>query len=348
MNRSKIYINGIGSISAQIFDLRSKNNVFTPALHSRMFAIEPDYKELLPPMQLRRMSKVVKLGVASAKSALQDAELTAPDIIITGTGYGCLADTENFLQKMISQKETLLTPTSFIQSTHNTVSGQIALMLACHGHNFTYVQRGHSFESALQESILWLLEKEQINVLTGGIDEMTNHSFEIISRFGTYKNDNELFNTSSKGTIAGEGSNIFILSQEKKNTSYAELVDIQMCSSDNISMELLSFLDNNNLHSEDIDTCLIGLNGDNRYDTLILQNMSELAHANFVNFKKWCGDYPTAGSFAMSLASNLLLSNYVPDYLTLENKSSDRPLENVLIYNHYKNKYHSFILLKAI
>ena len=52
-----------------------------------------------------------------------------PDAIITGTGLGCLEDTEKFLTAMVTNKEEFLTPTSFIQSTHNTVSAQIALLL---------------------------------------------------------------------------------------------------------------------------------------------------------------------------------------------------------------------------
>ena len=313
-----------------------------------MFAIEPDHKDLLPPIQLRRMSKVVKLGVASAKNALLDAGIVNPDTIIMGTGYGCLADTEAFLQKMITQNETLLTPTSFIQSTHNTVSGQVALMLTCHGHNFTYVQRGLSFEFALQESMMWLAENEHLNILTGGIDEMTNHSFEIISRFGAYKSDTELSKADSKGSIAGEGSNIFIVSTKKSESTYAEIVDLKIGHLKNIEQELLEFLHSNHLHFDDIDTCLIGTNEDVRYDSIIKQNMKALTNAIFIEFKKWCGEYPTATSFALALASNLCYTKTIPDCLLGEHLRKDHAPKNVLIYNHYKNQTHSFILVRAL
>jgi 3-oxoacyl-[acyl-carrier-protein] synthase II len=163
-----IYINGIGSISAQNLEPRSANFDIIKGETNPLICVEPDYKEMINPMQLRRMSKVVRMGIATAKSALKDAQIEKPDIITIGTAYGCLADTEFFLNKLISQEETMLTPTSFIQSTHNTVSGQIALMLACHGHNFTFVHKGFSFESALQDAMMWLKEKENISVLTGG------------------------------------------------------------------------------------------------------------------------------------------------------------------------------------
>lgn len=341
-----IYINGIGSISAQLFNPRAMHNDFKAYESNKQLAIEPDYKDLMPPMQLRRMSKVVKLGIAAAKTALLDASLEKPDIITTGTAYGCLADTEFFLQKMIKQEETLLTPTSFIQSTHNTVSGQIALMLTCHGHNFTYVQRGHSFESSLQESMMWLAENEDLNILTGGIDELTQDSFDIISRFGTYKKEQEHFDSPSEGTIAGEGANIFILGTKKSEQSYAELVDMKMCKSEQVAMELQNFLSQNELSPGDIDTCLIGTNGDTRYDGIIQNNVIALKNALFIPFKKYCGEYPTSGSFAMALASHILYQQKVPDALT----STETLIEpkNILIYNHYKNQYHSFILLKKI
>jgi 3-oxoacyl-[acyl-carrier-protein] synthase II len=343
-----IYINGIGSISAQQFDTRSAQLSFQNHPSNRLMAIEPDYKDLMPPMQLRRMSKVVKIGIASAKTALKDAGIEKPDIITTGTAYGCLADTEVFLQKMITQNETLLTPTAFIQSTHNTVSGQIALMLKCHGHNFTYVQKGHSFESSLQESIMWLNENNNLHILTGGIDEMTDHAFNIIARFGTYKNDSNHYTSPSEGTIAGEGAHLFVINTQRNEKTYAQLVDMKMCITNDIPMELESFLSSNSLKAKDIDTCFVGINGDNRYDETILNNVKSLSNCQFVDFKKWCGEYPTSGSFALALACNQIYHKKIDSAFLFHPSNQDHIPKNVLIYNHYKNNYHSFILLKSL
>lgn len=346
--KKKMYINGIGSISAQLFDPRAVNYELILPDTNRLHVVEPDYKEMMPPMLLRRMSKVVKLGIAAAKNALKDAGIEKPDIITTGTAYGCLADTENFLQKMITQEETLLTPTAFIQSTHNTVSGQIALLLNCHGHNFTYVQRGHSFESSLQESMLWLTENDQLNILSGGIDEITQHSFEIISRFGTYKKEQEHYATPSAGCMAGEGANLFVLNTHKTDRTYAELADLKMCYRDEAADSLDQFLAQNNLTAEEIDTCLVGSNGDVRYDETILKNIQILSNARLIDFKKWSGEFPTSGAFAMALAANLILHKHAPKPLIMHEKTNDYEPRNVLIYNHYKNQYHSFILLRSL
>lgn len=339
-----IYINGIGSISAQKMNTRSASIEFEIQHTNPMVCKEPDYKELIAPMQLRRMSKVVRMGIATAKQALLDAGIEKPDIITIGTAYGCLADTEFFLNKLISQEEQMLTPTSFIQSTHNTVSGQIALMLTCHGHNFTFVHKGHSFETAMQDAMMWLNEKKGIKVLTGGIDELTQHSQTIISRFGTYKKEGETIETLSNGTIAGEGSNLFLLSKEKTEKSYAELVDLHLCYSLNIQQELQNFLIKNNLSTKDIDTCFIGLNFDERYDNKELETISILENASFITFKNLSGEYPTSNAFALSLACKTILNG---NHLISINNKKTIP-NNVLIYNHYKGQFHSFILLKKL
>lgn len=342
-----VYINGIGSISAQHFELQKGFSSLEFFEGNKLLCREPDYKDLIPPMQLRRMTKVVRIGIASAKSALKDAGLERPDIITTGTAYGCLADTELFLSKLLTQEESMLTPTAFIQSTHNTVSGQIALNVACHGHNFTYVHRGHSFETSLQESMMWLVENPELSILTGGVDELTPHSFEIISRFGTYKSDYANFHEKSEGTIAGEGSSMFVLSSRKQESTYAELVDVCLCKSKEIPEQLNHFLKNHQLTAEQIDLCLVGVNGDARYDPSIIKNVSAIDHSRMATFKKWCGEFPTSGSFALAMAASVLKQKICPASVMLNGVAVESP-KTILIYNHYKNLYHSFILLRAV
>jgi 3-oxoacyl-(acyl-carrier-protein) synthase len=221
-------------------------------------------------------------------------------------------------------------------------------MIACHGHNFTFVHRGHSFETSLQESIMWLKEQNDFTILTGGVDELTNHSFDIMSRFGTFKSEHESFDTMSEGTIAGEGSSMFVLSNQKQENSYAEIKDVCLCIQDDIAIQLSNFLAKNKLHPNDIDVCLLGVNGDSRYDETIMKNVESLSNAILVGFKKWCGEFPTSGSFALALASQILKHQYVPQQIILKTeKGKDNP-KKVLIYNHYKNQFHSFTLLTKI
>ena len=131
-----IYIRATGNISPQ--------QTFGPApflmepvvyTGNRMTCIEPEYQTIIDAKLIRRMSRIIKMGVAAAMQCLQTAGVAVPDAIITGTAYGCLQDTEVFLTRIITNKEEALAPTAFIQSTHNTVGAQIAVMLQCQGYN---------------------------------------------------------------------------------------------------------------------------------------------------------------------------------------------------------------------
>lgn len=333
-----VFIQGIGNVSAQLTPSSNTWHWHTITQNPAP-CVEPNYSDLIAPMQLRRMSKAVRMGIAASIMALKDAGLEKPDTIITGTAYGCLADTEHFLTKLVDQEEQMLTPTAFIQSTHNTVSGQIALHLKCHGRNFTYTQRGHSFEHALQDAMLSLNEDAQQQLLVGAIDEISKHSFPIIGRFGTYKQEEESFFQDSKGTMVGEGAHMFVLNSEKKESSFAEIVDVYTCFTDQVEMSMKLFLEKNNCKPE---TCLLGLNGDNRYDAWFVEQLKNLSCMNVYTYKNYCGEQPIAASFAMMMAASML--RYGTD-LPVYHGSALHP-KTILIWNHYKNQYHSFILLR--
>ena len=178
----EIFITGLGNVSPQkTFDNSSFLEEVMHFSSNQLRCQDPNYKDFVPADMLRRMSRIIKFGVAAGKKCLADAGGGIPDAIITGTGLGCIEDTEKFLTNMIRSKEEFLTPTSFIQSTHNTVSAQIALLLKCHNYNFTYVHRGFSFESALLDSMLRLESGESNNVLLGAMDEMTPNTFQIFT-----------------------------------------------------------------------------------------------------------------------------------------------------------------------
>lgn len=183
-------------------------------------AQEPSYEGLIPPMQLRRMSKLVRMSLAAARNCLNRTGTVAADAIIMGTAFGCLADTEVFLKKMLEQEEQMLTPTAFIQSTHNTPAGQIALAISCRGYNNTFSQQGLSFESALLASSLYLSEHPDHQVLCGGGDELTATSLSLLQRIGMYsKAPYQPGEHRLQGApIAGEGVGFFLLSRKPHAT----------------------------------------------------------------------------------------------------------------------------------
>lgn len=344
-----MYIKAAAGISPQI---SFEHIIQAPESYTgnRLKCAEPDYSKLIDARMIRRMSRIIKMGVAAAKDCLQQAGITNPGAIITGTAYGCLADTELFLSKMVENNEELLTPTSFIQSTHNTVGAQVALMLKCHNYNNTFVHRGFSFESALLDAVSLLKEGTIEDVLVGGVDEITDTSHALLSRFGIYKTGNassiQLIDNPSKGTIAGEGSAFFVLANTTTGNDYAKFegIDTLYKPSDveEVSHFINNFLNRHNLKAADIDVLLTGNNGDINNDK-IYTSLSQSIFKGITNqpFKQFCGEYPTATAFALWLASNIIKSGKLPADAAVKSP------KKILIYNHYLNIHHSIYLLSA-
>lgn len=118
--------------------------------------LDPDFKEYIPPIQARRMGNLLKRALATAKKALSLAGIPLPDAILCGTGLGCMEPTNRILAAFQESGEGSVSPTDFMQSTHNTIASTIAIHLKCHGYNCTYSQGCVSFESALLDAFLQL------------------------------------------------------------------------------------------------------------------------------------------------------------------------------------------------
>jgi 3-oxoacyl-(acyl-carrier-protein) synthase len=336
-----MYIRATGNISPQK-SFGHPPLLAAPVANSgnRLACIEPDYKEFIDVKLIRRMSRIIRMGVAAAIECLKEANLSVPDAIITGTAYGCLEDTGSFLGKMVENNEELLTPTAFIQSTHNTIGAQIGLILQCNRYNNAFVHRGFSFESALLDGMMLLKEGEASNVLVGAIDEITHISHTILSRMGLYRH----------GTVAGEGASFFLLANDPSSTDYAKLDGLKTFYKPNdqkeIENSILSFLKDHSVELTDIDLVITGRNGDAGSDKIF----DELDKTIFYNcdtagYKDLCGEYPTAAAFALWLAANIIKTGTIP--VALQKESSGKKIRKILIYNYYLNIHHSLLLVSA-
>ncbi len=303
-------------------------------------AIEPNYKDYITDAGLRRrMSRVVKMGVAAALNCVKNSSVENPDAIITATGLGCLSDTEKFLNAIVVNDEQLLNPTSFIQSTFNTIGAQIALILKNHNYNFTYVHRGFSFESALLDAIMQLEDQEAQSVLVGAVDEITQVSSQVMKRMGFWKN----------GAKMGEGAQFFMLSSVPSESDYAKLKAVSTFllpgNSKNAENEIVTFLNKNGLTPQNIDLILLGKSGDSRQDKPFVPLQQGIFNKiPSATFKQLCGEYQTASSFGLWCAAQILRNQQIP--LTLSPERKPEKIERVLIYNIYRNTNHSLFLLE--
>lgn len=292
---------------------------------------------------------------SAAKICLDDAKVQIPDAIVTGTGMGCLEDTEKFLTAIYDSNERLLPPTPFIQSTHNTIGAQIALILQCTNYNMTFTQRGASFENALIDSISLINDPGFQNVLVGGFDEMTSKQMILYNRLNYYKKEftdvTNILSSNTPGTIAGEGNAFFLITKNLHENSYAEIRDVKVFNfpenSDDVRQTIALFLQRNSISADELDLLILGFNGDNIFDSIYHEVSKNIFHnVPVACFKNLCGEYHTASAFALWLSANILKRQFLPGVVS-KNQEAPKSFKNILIYNHYRNINHSLILLST-
>ena len=302
----------------------------------------------------RRLSTTVNMSSVASTKALQEAGIEKPDAIIVGTGMGCSQDSEKFLKNVLENNEEFLTPTFFIQSTHNTVSGQIALGLQCHGYNFTYVNSSSSLEFSMLDAKLQILDGEAENVLVGSTDEQTERTMELYKLNNSIKKEENLpvdyLNSTTEGVIWGEGSSFFVLGKDKTENSYAQLKDIQIINTlelDETQKFIKDFLEKNNLRNEDIDSVILGFNGDSKSD-VYYKNASELfPNSSLLYYKHLSGEFNTASGFSTFMACQILKNQEIPEVMKI-NDVKKQSIQNVLLYNHFGRRDHNLVLLEKI
>ncbi len=305
-----------------------------PDDNRQRLASEPDYTRWIPPVQLRRTSKVVRMGIGAAKLCTEGTACEKPDALSIGTAMGCLQDTEVFLGKLVSQEEKMLTPTAFIQSTHNTVGGQIALLMGCHGHNMTYVHRGHSFEHAVINTKLYLQDHPGETVLTGGIDELTASSHLLMQRAGVYASTGD-----SGGAIAGEGAAFFTINEQAAGALlHIEALHLFIAESTAAALEEVAQF----ALLQDIDLLLAGDSGDAQTASFYTSLREMLPAAPAINFKQFCGEYATASACALSLLAKSIQGEGILQ--SLLSAGAAPSFKRALIVNHFCDHYSCWLI----
>lgn len=269
--------------------------------------IEPNYKEIIPASYLRRMSKVIKMGVATALLAMNDERVEG---IIVGSGAGCCYNTLLFIGEYHERNSGILSPNAFIQSTDNTIAGQIALILQNNSYNITYIQKGLAFENALIDATL-LSEEIQNNVLVGGVDEWIR-KFELNSPTKTLHPDYWI----------GEGSSFFIIKQEDTDAlAKVSACAILSANKNSLQEKVLAFLRENQLKLPDL--ILYGNSFANREP--LLGNIFGIKTFNYSNLS---GIYFTNSSFGTHLGVEILSNPSLA-------KEKELDAETILVVNNF-------------
>ena len=346
--KTPIFIQGVGCISPQrSFD----NSEFLPEITSyhnnTLGCIPPDFKQYIHPVALRRMSRVMRLGLSAAKICTNEAQLEMPDAIITASGYGCIDDTNKFLVEILENGEKQLTPTFFMGSTYNAISGGIALAMKCNNYNTTYVHRGLAFETALQDALMQLEDAPAKRILIGGFDEINQEQATISQFTGLQKrqliHNLDLFESDGQGTLQGEGANFFALGTAETENSYCRVAGLKTLyapqNSEDVKAAIKNLLHENNIAQQDIDVVVNGIGGDQLKDQFFADVINDFFSEKMeVRFKHLIGDYCTAGAFGLWLGAKILKHQQIPDAVIASKVVVNKSIKNLLVLNHFWGK----------
>lgn len=291
-----MYIKAVSTISHQATFQQKPFPLEMPALEKDSLPISPNYGAFIPAMERRRMSEVLKMSIACSMDCLEQAGLKQPDAIIVGTGLGCGVNTKTFLDNIYQSNGGLISPTPFILSTHNTIAGQISLLLKNQCYNMTHTQSSLSFEHSLIDARL-CLENGACNVLVGAADETEGELYNLNARLG--RTD---LNVTS-------GASFFVLSGEDAESQSLALLDFATFGlTRDMPGDTARFLHSNGLAPIDIDLVLYSDSARGTFEAL--KQLFE--RQKLFDFQSVSGVYLTNSAFAMGYAAHWLQQTEPP------------------------------------
>ncbi len=312
---------------------------------------DPDFAGFFPPMESRRMCKLIKRAIVTSLVAL--GEHGMPDAVITGTGLGCMHNTEKFLHAMLDNGEEFLQPTFFMQSTHNTIGSQIAIRLKCHGYNCTYAHRSTSFDSALLDALVQMELGQLRSALVGGHDEMTPAYFELSGKLGCWKKQpvecTELRNPNGKGTLAGSVSCAMLLSASHSEDALCRVSGMTMLygpDSAELQASACRLLAREGITPGNVSAVVAGLNGDCDNDRIYLDFIRNFRpDVPVMWYKHIFGESFCASALGVYAGALALHRRHIPAHLRYDDDTATVQPQYLLVHNHFHNKDHTLTLL---
>lgn len=308
-------------------------------------AVEADYKPFVTPMAARRMGAILKRAAATSDTALAASGIDCPDAVVTGTGLGCIDNTERFLAAMLAQNEQMLPPTFFINSTHNTISSLIAIRLGCHGMNSTYAHAGIAFESALADMAMQFELGRIHTALVGAHDELTPSFHAILRKTGYWDSD--------EGTsiAAGDTAVSFVLGDTRGEGTHSRLIDCRILyrpSREGLHSALDAMCRNAGFSPEAIDTVVTGCNGrrdnDAPYEDFCA---AETPSARRLRYKNIFGESYAASAYGVYVADETIARQRIaPSTLLAAGAAGSTTIDKVLVVNHFRCREYSLTLLE--
>lgn len=290
-----VFVQALSSISHQ--NSFQKDSIWTElsVLEADSVCESPDYKQYIPANALRRLSPVLRMALAAAQDCQSKVEGEF-DAISVGTALGCLKDTEKFLTTFLTTHADTLSPTAFIQSTHNTIGGQISLALGNHAYNMTHTQNSVSFEVALIDALICANDGKS-NILVGAADEAIDFLEGLRG---------EIIHSDRQFT---SGASFFVLGTKKTSV---KVIDCAVeFGSHSIADSIDQFLSKNNSSTKEIDLVLFA-------------EPIELNVKESINYQDYTGLHYSSSAFAFHIGHDFLTTTRSNLVLIVNNQSKNR------------------------
>ena len=312
MSDIRVFIKAATQISMQ--QPLSEAWMTAPVEHTEPYvrSLDPNFRDWLNPLESRRMGKILKRALVTAQKVMHDSGVQQPDAVITGTGLGCIENTELFLDQLCREGEEMLKPTYFMQSTHNTISSLISIHDHLHGYNTTYSHKSVSFDSALLDAFTQLRLGDIRTALVTGNDEMTPSYFNILQRAGYVGQPGQV--------AAGETSVAMMLTTDPADA---------LCEIEEVSMSVRGVQQ----PFAPADLLVLGTNGVPQNDQLYREVAQQMPGVETFEYKRLFGESYTVSGLGIYAAAHLL---------------SQGRAGRVLFVNHSDNLNVTFVTLKTV
>lgn len=265
-------------------------------------AQNPVFRDYMAANEARRMGGLMKRALVTTLKVLKETGIEHPDAIITGTCLGSLDYTERILDAMLENGEEALSPTHFMQSTHNTVGSALAIYTKTHGYNTTYSHGSISFDLTVQDAWMQMQLGKISTALVGGHDEMTEGYFSKLQQVNF---------VGVEGMVpCGEMAMSMLLNTDPSVDHLAELAGIRMSfrpSGEQLKQQLDSLLAQSGMTLDDVSLVMTGMNGNPANDQLYKPMLETLfAKKNTMDYKRVFGENYPASALGLYAAAHLL------------------------------------------
>ena len=272
-------------------------------------------KEFIPPMKMRRMNNLSRLGLSAAKLALRDAGIESLDPatgVALGTAFGPVQTSVDYMQEYVEKGAALAPPQLFAESVANAPGSHIAIELGLRGFNVTITQRESSALAAAMYASSQILKGMAPAALIGGVEEVNEMIFSVLDRIGALR-----ITEGGPGIAIGEGGAVLVAGETASSKIYGYLSGFGIARDTTASISdwgndrnavaaaMASALDDAGIGRDEVGAIYASANGNARGDALELGAIRALFGESappIVATKAVFGEYAAGGALQLAAA----------------------------------------------